>query len=62
MNPTNSASVLALLPPAPANNTNGVTVTWQSVSGINYFIQRSSNLTAQPACQIQAKSGRLFLS
>ena len=49
LNPTNPASVLALLPPAPANNTNGVTVTWQSVSGINYFIQRSSNLTAQPA-------------
>jgi hypothetical protein len=49
LNPTNPASVLALLPPAPANNTNGVTVTWQSVIGINYFIQRSSNLTAQPA-------------
>jgi hypothetical protein len=49
LNPTNPASVLALLPPAPANNTNGVTVTWQSVQGINYFIQRSSNLTAQPA-------------
>ncbi len=49
LNPTNPASVLALLPPVPAHNTNGVTVTWQSVKGINYFIQLSSNLTVQPA-------------
>jgi hypothetical protein len=49
LNPTNPASVLALLPPVPASNATGVTVTWQSVNGINYFIQRSSNLTAQPA-------------
>ncbi|MGC9942190.1 MAG: choice-of-anchor Q domain-containing protein [Verrucomicrobiota bacterium] len=50
LNPTNPASVLAVLPPVPVNNANdGVTVTWQSVPGINYFIQRGSDLAAQPA-------------
>jgi hypothetical protein len=33
---------------APANDISGTTITWQSVSGMNYFIQRSSNLGAQP--------------
>lgn len=47
-NPTNPASVLAMLPPVAVNNVVGVTVTWQSVSGINYFVQRGSDLTAQP--------------
>ena len=44
LNPTNPASVLALLPPAQTNNASGITVTWQSVSGINYFLQRTTNL------------------
>jgi hypothetical protein len=49
LNPTNPASVLAMLPPPAANNAAGVTVSWQSVNGIVYFIQRGSSLTAPPA-------------
>jgi hypothetical protein len=45
LNPTNAASVLALQAPA-AMNTAGLTVTWQSVSGITYFLQSSTNLPA----------------
>lgn len=48
LNPTNPASVLAVLPPPAINNAAGVMVSWQSVNGIIYFIQRSSSLTAQP--------------
>ena len=48
-NPTNSASLLQMLAPVNTNNSGGVTISWQSVSGINYFIQRSANLSAQPA-------------
>ena len=48
MNPTNSASVLAMLTPVTTNTASGVIVTWQSISGIPYFLQRSTNLTSQP--------------
>ena len=41
------ASVLKLL--ALSNSTSGLTLTWQSVSGKTYFLQRSTNLTLQPA-------------
>lgn len=46
-NPTNSASVLVLQSPT-ATATNA-TITWQSISGIRYFVQRGSDLSAQPA-------------
>jgi hypothetical protein len=44
LNPTNPASVLAMSAPPATNNTSGITVTWQSVSGIIYNLQRSTNL------------------
>jgi hypothetical protein len=49
LNPTNPASILAMLSPTATNNASGVTVTWQSVSGILYNLQRSTNLSAEPA-------------
>jgi hypothetical protein len=49
LNPTNPASVLAMLPPASTNNPAGLLVSWQSVSGITYFLESSTNLAAQPA-------------
>ncbi len=48
LNPTNSASVLAMIP-VSTNSISGFTVTWQSVSGIFYNLQRSTNLFVQPA-------------
>jgi PKD domain len=48
LNPTNPASILAMLTPVTTNTATGVTVTWQSVSGISYFLQRSTNLLSQP--------------
>jgi hypothetical protein len=48
LNPTNPASILAMLTPVTTNTATGITVTWQSVSGIPYFLQRSTNLVAQP--------------
>ncbi len=47
--PIDSSSVLRMLSAANATNPPGVTVTWQSVSGKNYFLQRGSDLSAQPA-------------
>jgi len=40
--PTNPLSVLRLLSPSIAST--NATVTWQSVSGVNYFLERSENL------------------
>jgi hypothetical protein len=40
--PTNSLSALRLLSAARVGST--VTVTWQSVEGVNYFLERSTNL------------------
>jgi hypothetical protein len=48
LNPTNPASVLAMLPTVTTNSS-GLTVTWQSVNTRIYFLQRATNLTAQPA-------------
>jgi hypothetical protein len=49
-NPTNAASVLALQSPATTNTT-GLTVTWQSVSGVTYYLQGSTNLPAFTSIQ-----------
>jgi len=46
-NPTNAASVLQLA--SPSNTVSGVTVTWQSVSGVTYYLQSGTNLSVQPA-------------
>jgi hypothetical protein len=45
--PTNAASVLIMN--APSNAVSGVAVTWQSVTNRTYFLQRATNLFAQPA-------------
>ena len=44
--PTNALSTLRLLTPVTAGT--NVTVSWQSVSGMNYFLERSTNLAASP--------------
>jgi len=44
--PTNAASLLRML--STTNDPSGTVVTWQSVSGVNYFIQSSGDLSAQP--------------
>jgi hypothetical protein len=41
--PTNSLSALRLPTASPADN--GVTVIWQSVSGVSYFLEASTNLS-----------------
>ena len=48
-NPTNALSVLKMASATLTNNPVGLVVAWQSVSGITYFLQGSSNLAAQPA-------------
>ena len=45
-NPTNAASALNLI--SPTNSLSGNKVTWQSVSGVTYYLQRGTNLAAQP--------------
>ena len=49
LNPTNALSVLKMLAPSATNSPRGLVVGWHSVSGIPYYLQRSSNLGAQPA-------------
>jgi hypothetical protein len=42
-NPTNALSALRLVSAVPTNTS--VTVSWQSVAGMNYFLERSTNLS-----------------
>ncbi|MBN2507954.1 MAG: PKD domain-containing protein, partial [Verrucomicrobia bacterium] len=46
IDPTNALSVLRLLP--PSSDGNDINVTWESVVGVNYFLERSTNLGASP--------------
>jgi len=46
-NPTNPSSVLKML--VPSNSIAGPTITWESISNIAYYLQRSTNLLLQPA-------------
>jgi hypothetical protein len=52
LDPTNPASILAMLPSAATNKLAGVTVRRASVNGVQYLLQRSTNLTVQPLFQI----------
>ena len=44
--PTNAFSVLRVVSASPAGS--DVTVTWQSAAGVNYFLERSTDLSATP--------------
>lgn len=44
-NPTNTSSVLKMY--SPSNTLSGLKVSWQSVSGKIYFLQRTADLAAQ---------------
>jgi hypothetical protein len=47
--PTNATSVLKVLTPPATNNSSGIAISWQSVTNVTYFLDRSSDLSAQPA-------------
>jgi hypothetical protein len=49
LNPSNALSVLTMLTPVPTNNPAGILVSWQSVADRTYYLQRATNLVAQPA-------------
>jgi hypothetical protein len=44
--PTNALSALRLLSATPSPTNADVTVTWQSVAGVTYFLERSTNLAS----------------
>ena len=48
-NPTNSASVLKMSGVALSTSPVGLTVSWASVSGKTYYLQRAANLALRPA-------------
>ncbi len=52
--PTNALSALRLLSATPGGN--DVTVRWQSVVGVTYFLERSTNLASSP-CFLPLASG-----
>jgi len=45
--PTNAASLLQMT--TTTNSVSGPIITWQSVAGVTYLVQRGADLTAQPA-------------
>lgn len=49
LNPTNSASVFVMLPPATTNTIKGLIISWESVSNRSYFLQRARNLATSNA-------------
>lgn len=49
--PTNALSVLKMLPPVIDTNLVGATVSWQSIAGVAYFLQRDTNLTSPSGFQ-----------
>jgi hypothetical protein len=52
--PTNQLSALRLVSAAPAGT--NVTVSWQSVEGMNYFLERSTDLSVSPSFTLLAKN------
>ena len=50
--PTNAVSALRLISAAPVGT--NVTVNWQSVPGVNYFLERATNLAMLPPFQLVA--------
>jgi len=57
-NPTNALSCLAMLAPSCSTNSPGVTVNWQSVQGINYYLQRKQQPRRAAAFQLHSKQYR----
>jgi hypothetical protein len=49
LNPTNALSVLKMTSATKTNNPAGLVVTWESVNTRTYYLQRGTNLAAQPA-------------
>jgi hypothetical protein len=47
--PVDAASVLQMLTPALTNNPSGLVVAWHSTNTRTYYLQRSTDLAAQPA-------------
>jgi len=52
--PTNALSALRLLSASPTGSS--VTITWQSVAGVSYYLERSTNLSAGPPFTLLAPS------
>ena len=46
--PTDRASLLTMVSVSPSIRASGLEVSWRSVSGRTYFLQRGTNLASQP--------------